>query len=485
MKKSIKYMLFIGFMFAAQACTDSFEEINTNPNQPEEVTADLLLSKVITTAAIDISLEGWNEGNIVAQHTAKIIFTGFDIYDWGSNNDLWEVSYNNLRDIKNILEIAEGNGNEAYQAVALVMRAWTRSVLTDLWGDVPSSEATSGKSDGIFQPRYDTQEDIYNSILEDLRTANALLADNPSVISGDLLYGGDLSKWRKFANSLRLRYLIRISGKKNVDSEIQSVAALPLMESNEDNAILLYGPQQPDTWPVHTSRVGSFDEYRLSLTIQNILESFDDPRLQLWFRPTDNPNDDPGLFAGMPNGLSEDNASNYNGGAQNVSRCSRILYEEANAVDAIFMQQAEVQFLLAEAAQRGIISGNAQQFYEDGIRASFHYWDRAGTGRGGLTASMPGDYLDRPGVAYDGSLETIIKQKWLAFFLTGYEAWLDFRRTGFPSEIVPGPDNKNGNRVPVRFLYPSDQQTLNPNNYGAAIARQGEDNINTRMWYLQ
>ncbi|MGD1892603.1 MAG: SusD/RagB family nutrient-binding outer membrane lipoprotein [Cyclobacteriaceae bacterium] len=462
------------------SCTDDFEDINTNPNRPEEVSADLLLAKVLSTAANENALEAWNRGNIAAQHTAKINFTDFDRYLWENNTGYWNDLYGNLRDIENIATIArdEANPNASHEGVALVMKAWSYAELTSLWGDIPFIEAIQGRAEEpILQPQYTPQSEVFAGILEDLRTANNLLQTSGPAIAGDLIFQGDLAKWKKFTNSLRVRILMRIADKQDVSSELQEiVSSLPLMESNDDNALMEYLSSQPNTWPIHTFRVGSFDEYRLSLTNEGVLRDLDDPRLFRWFRPTDRTIGTEGaIYAGMPNGLSENNASTFNGGAQNVSRCSRILYEEPNSVDAVLMQYAELQFLLAEAAQRGFISGDAQTYYEQGVASSFDYWE----------VSMPGGYLSQSGVAYDNTIETIINQKWLALFLNGYEAYYDHRRTGFPAAITPGPDNVNSDRVPVRYLYPDDQQTLNTENYQAAIARQGEDNINTQMWLLQ
>lgn len=462
------------------SCTDDFEDINTNPNRPEEVSADLLLAKVLSLAANENALEAWNRGNIAAQHTAKINFTDFDRYQWENNTGYWNDMYGNLRDIENILVIArsEDNLNPSYEGVALVMKAWTYSELTSLWGDIPFTEAIQGRSEEpILQPQYTPQAEVFAGILDNLRMANDLLQADGPAIGGDLIFQGDLAKWKKFTNSLRVRLLIRISDKQDVSTELQEIVTnQPLMESNDDNALMEYLSSQPNTWPVHTYRVGSFDEYRLSLTSEGVLRGFNDPRLFRWFRPTDRTiGSEDAVYAGMPNGLSENNASTFNGGAQNVSRCSRILYEEPNSVDAVLMQYAELQFLLAEAAQRGFISGDAQLYYEEGVSSSFNYWE----------VPMPGGYLSQAGVAYDNSVETIINQKWLALFLNGYEAYYDFRRTGFPTAITPGPDNVNNDRVPVRYLYPDDQQTLNTENYQAVVARQGEDNINTEMWILQ
>lgn len=139
------------------------------------------------------------------------------------------------------------------------------------------------------------------------------------------------------------------------------------------------------------------------------------------------------------------------------------------------MQFAEMQFILAEAAQQSLITGDAKAYYESGVAASFEYWS---------TDQDMAVYLAQAGVAYDGNLETIITQKWLASFLVGMEAWYDFRRTGFPSVIVPGPDNVNGDVVPVRFIYPDVEQSLNGDNYQQAVAALGgDDDINGAGWW--
>lgn len=465
------FLIFIG-------CTNDFEETNTNPNQPEEVSADLILSTVISTLANQSAQTGWSNGNIVAQLAAKINFTGFDRYEWGSEAGLWNTYYGILPEIELILQSAraEESKNTSYEGMALVMRSYVYANLTDNWGDVPFSEAIKAGEDN-FTPAYDTQEAIYTGILADLRTAEGLLEQGQAILGGDILYDGNTDKWVKFANSLRLRYLMRASNKLDVGTEIQTILdSGKFIATNADNAVMLYpATTQIDSWPVSNGRIGGFDERRLSETSEGVLKAFNDNRLQRWFQPTDNPEDDPTLFAGMTNGLSEDNASNFNGGASNVSRINQaFFYDSPNSVQAAIIQTAEVHFIFAEAAQRGLISADAEALYNEGVRLSFEYWD---------VAQDIEAYLAQPEVAYDDQLETIITQKWLASFLVGYEAWYDFRRTGFPSVIEPGPDNVNNDRVPVRFLYPDSEQTLNAKNYQDAVLRIGGDDINSKGWW--
>lgn len=477
-KYNIVHVVLLTFLILA-GCTEDFEEINANPNQPENVSADLLLSTVISTlATTTVDAGGWDKGNIVAQLTAKINFTGFDRYNWGSESGLWNTYYGILPEIELILEsaLAEETKNTSYEGIALVMRAYVFANLTDNWGNVPYSEAIAA-TDGNFTPAYDAQEAIYAGILEDLRRAETQLALNQAIIGGDILFGGDTTKWLKFANSLRLRYLMRTSNRNDVGAEVQAILdSGNFIATNDDNAVMVYpATTQIDSWPISTGRIGGFDEHRLSETSEAVLKGFNDNRLEKWFQPTDNPEDDPTLFVGLTNGLSEDNASTFNGGANNVSRINQaFFYDSPNSVKAAIIQTAEVHFLFAEAAQRGLITADAETLYNEGIRLSFEYWE--------VEQDIEA-YIAQNGVAYDNDLETIITQKWLASFLVGLEGWYDFRRTGFPSFIVPGPDNVNNDAVPVRFLYPDSEQTLNGENYKAAVSAFGVDDINTKGWW--
>jgi len=477
MKKFITYCTVV--LLTLFGCTDDFEEINSNPNEPEEVSSDLLLSTVISTLATTAAdASGWDRGNIVAQLTAKINFTGFDRYGWGSESGLWNTYYGILPEIDIILQdaLAEDSRNTSYEGIALTLRAYVFANLTDNYGDVPYSEAIKG-IEGNFTPAYDSQESIYQGILADLRIAEAQLALGQPILGGDVLYNGDVEKWRKFANSLRLRYLMRASSRLDVGSELQTILDSGMfIATNDENAAMTYpASTQIDSWPISTGRIGGFDEHRMSETSESVLKQFGDGRLEAWYQPTDNPDDDPSLFIGLTNGLSEDAASTFNGGASNVSRLNQaFFYDSPNSVKAAIIQTAEVHFIFAEAAQRGLISADAETLYNEGVRLSFEYWD---------VAQDLNAYLAQPGVAYDGQLETIITQKWLASFLVGLEGWYDFRRIGFPSVIVPGPDNVNGDAVPVRFLYPDSEQTLNGENYQAAVSAFGVDDINTKGWW--
>lgn len=229
MKNIKRIILIFTAILTVVACDKDFEEINTNPNVPTTVTPDLLLSGVIRNSINDQVNEAWSIGNIVIQHTAKIQFVNEDRYLWGERSGVWNSVYGNMRNVQNIISFAEKSEpvQNNYLGVALIMKSWMFSIATDTYGDIPYSEATNGKLSGNYVPRYDTQEEIYNGILADLERANDILGTSAEAVSGDLIYGGSVAKWKKLANSLRLRYLMRLSNKRSVNAEMQAILDNP------------------------------------------------------------------------------------------------------------------------------------------------------------------------------------------------------------------------------------------------------------------
>ncbi len=484
----LKSLSILGLIVLASGCTKNFDEINTNPNAPTAVNSGLLLPQIQRDMMNALLGETWGIGNIVIQHTAKNQFVNEDRYLWGELNGIWNNVYDNNRDIKIILQQSEANGENNYKAVALIMKSWMFSLATDAYGDVPYSEAISAK-EGQNYPKYDTQEEIYNGILGDLKTASDLLGTSSESVAGDVIFKGDISKWKKLANSLRIRALMRISRKRDVRADLRAIvdntATYPIFESVADNAVYAYSASAPDQFPLFSSRIGSFNEFRASKTLLDTLQSLNDPRMPIFFRPTpDTESSANPVFAGIPNGLNDVDALQYNGGPQFQSRIGSTFYEQAistsglSITKGIVMTFAELQFLLAEAAEKGLISGDAKAYYENGVNASFQFY--------GLTT--PAGYLTLPEVAYggtqEGNLAKIGFQKWVSLYFQGLEAWFDWRRTGIPA-LLPGISNQNDDKIPVRFRYPIIEQALNADSRKAAVDRQGPDDLNSKMWHLK
>lgn len=481
MKKYFILWLFPLLLFSG--CSE-FDVSNENPDVALSISKnpELLLTNLQRSAIRGSVSDAWSEGNLMGQYGARIVFTSFDLFDWGDQGGTWDRYYLAIRDAKVLEQIALEEDIASYQGVSKIMQTWMFSMLTDMWGDLPYNESSLA-AEGNGTPAYDTQQDIYNGMLSTLAEANTLLSSAGTGIKGDLMFNGDLLKWRKFANSLRLRLALRLS---NVDpSKAQAVISEiynnpgqhPIMLSNDDSAVLIFLSVNPDAHPVTEEsvyRVGSFNEYRISENFVGLLQQFSDPRLDFFADPTANSVElGTPVIQGMQNGIVDGPAYEYKGGDAFLSKFNiNYFYLQSNSNQARLMLYSEVQFILAEASERGWIGGNAQAFYEEGVASSFDYW----------AVDMPSDYLIRSGVAYDGSLETIINQKYIALFYTDYQGFIEFKRTGYPSSIEPGPDAFYS-VYPSRFEYPSAEQALNATNYQNAVSRIGGDEITTKVWW--
>lgn len=283
---------------------------------------------------------------------------------------------------------------------------------------------------------------------------------------------------------------MRISDRIDVGTQLQEIVNnpddYPLFEGNSDHGVYTYQAEAPNQFPLFTYRIGSFNEFRASKTLTDKLISLGDERLYVFVRPTPeteatpDPADDE--YVGIPNGMADVEALTYNGGPEFQSRIGPLYFERANTPEGlqvakgVIMTYAELQFLLAEAAEKSLIGGNAETYYLNGINASFDFYS--------ITPDPA--YFTQPEVAYSGTeaelLEKIGNQKWISLFFQGLEAWFDWKRTGYPV-LEPAVDNQNNDMIPVRFIYPISEQSLNADNRAAAVARQGADDLNSRVWW--
>jgi len=503
--------LAIALMLGMSSCDKDFEKVNINPNSPEKVSSALLLPNVIRNTTNEIAGNSWGYGNIVMQYTAKIQFTNEDRYNWGPQSSPYSSFYNALRDINNIIEISGASKQQNYVGIAKVMRAHLFAYMSDAYGEIPYKESLQAKGE-LNYPKFDTQETIYAGVLKELEDANALLGTTAEKVEGDILFNGNVTLWKKFANSLRLRILMRLSDRTNPSQAMQAILSnptqFPIFSTDTEQAAFQYLQDVPNQQPLFTSRSGSFDEVRLSERLESELKGLNDPRLFAYAQPTTS--SAAGVlgavtaYEGVPNGLGDEEALKYSpsgdatkGGSNFISRvgllwaCSACTTQASPiGAQSILMSYSEVQFILAEARERGFITvGTAEDYYKKGIQSSVNYYKARYTVIGQPTIAaklvLDGTYFAQTNVAYTGTtqekLEKIGIQKWIALFFNGMESWHDWKRTGYPS-IKPGPAAFIAT-VPVRFMYPSSIQSLNGSNYKAAIGRQGVDAITTRVWW--
>lgn len=470
----MKQNLIISFLiFSFLSCTKDFEQINTNPNAPVEVQPSLLLRQVIYDYGDEMAYEGFVAGNLLGQYFTAIDFNLFDRHSlsepqFGGNP--WPTIYKNLRDNEILLEQSRSNAAAAiYEGPALILKAYLTAALTDIYGDVPYSEALQG-AEGLVTPRYDAQEDIYtgeNGILENLKNGKAAIEayQGAAVLEGDIFYGGDLEKWIKLANSLQIKALVRISDKVGVSPELQDIYNEGnFMKTNADNAVFQFTDSQPNNFRMANLRSGDFNLFVLSETMAEILTDLNDPRMDVFFRPAANTN----AFEGLLNGPD---ASQTSISVADYSLTGTIFRETPGGLQANFMTAWETAFLLAEAGDQGLIFANSKTLYESGVEMAFEYWD----------VEMPANYLTDGPAAYglngQEKLEQIATQKWIANIINGYEGWIDFRRTGFP-KFKTIAASLNNDLIPVRMPYPADEEALNNANFSAV----GND-INQPVWW--
>lgn len=559
MKPFIKIAVSLTFMLSVClfSCTKHLVSLNENPNgaDPATTNPNLVLSTVLTETGQAYVNLGFGDLMGVMQYTQKDGWaSSYNNYDWGGDNP-WSGYYDILRNNQFIYEKAVANHDELLEGVSLVMRAMMFGLLTDLYGDVPYTSALQGDKGGQDNtfPVYTDQKTIYLGILADLDTANQLLSKpqneyTDDISNADVYYHGNVAQWQKLANSLALRYYMRISvklpdvAKAGIENIVNNPNQYPIITSASDDALMDFaGNSASDSWPTNVTYDTDSSNYRrvkMCNTFVSEMLSLNDPRLAVWASPvqiflqvndnlpsgtdytTDttvngenrqvryispdilskrgltvndinqNPN-----YVGLPVALSAPAAYNLSPDPSQASHNPYVswlnpIYTLPNGplLKARLMSAAEVHFIIAEAkAVYGWTNADASQQYYAGIKASFDAW--------GISGAYS-QYIQQPGVVFDNTQKQIIIQKWIANWSNATEAWCDFRRTGYPQ--IQGVLNQTlAPQLPVRLYYPKDEQNLNSVNEEAAANKlevtqysafgaAGKNNSPwSKMWVIQ
>ncbi|MDR2237122.1 MAG: SusD/RagB family nutrient-binding outer membrane lipoprotein [Chryseobacterium sp.] len=488
---AVKSLLAAGIMMMA-SCESSLDAINENPNDQSSVDPKVLLTYV--------SMNSFQVNGENMYASRMMIGTdGENPYQYMKWNDTsFEVYTKSLLNTMKMMQEAEKTGNKNYIAIGKFYRAFHFFNLSMKLGSIPYSEAVKGESK-ITQPKYDSQETVMAGILTELKEANDLI-NSADKIEGDIIYNGDASKWKKLINSFRLKILITMSkkttlGSYNVAGEFASIAgSQPLMTSIGDNGELKFADAADSRYSMFNNSGYGSSLYMADYFI-NLFKARQDPRLFTFAAQTTGAKeaakpitDFTGYNGGNPTSSYSDNADLIT--AKNISKVNDRFYKDATNEPSSVLSYSELEFILAEAAARGWITGSAKTHYDNAIKASFTFYQTYVKNPNQYFAGFDvNQYLASPLVVYNDAdplqnrIEKIMTQKYMTMFHQAqWTSYFDYLRTGFPDYPL-----QTGVSAPLRFRYPQSEYNYNSNNLKAALNAQygGNDNISSQPWWLQ
>lgn len=469
----MKKILFISLALLTMVSCDDLTELNKDIKNPETVPGGALFSNATKELFDFMTSTSVNENNfrLWSQQWAQTTYadeSNYDLVTRNVNGFAWNELYANvIRDLNDAKAAIEADMNlsteakNAQIAMAEVLQVFTYHVLVDIFGDIPYSEALTDD----VTPAYDNDADIYANLASRLDGAIANLSGDSRMGISDLVYGGDAEKWKLFANSLKLRLAIRLAdvNASQAQTMAEQAVASGVFTSADDQFALVYLTSTPNTNPLWVDLVQSGrSDFIAASTLVDPMKALDDPRLPFYYKDTYG-----GEFMG---GIYGDNNA-YNA----FSHPGEMQLDPV--FPGIIMSYWEVQFLLADAAERGFsVGGTVEEFYSAGIEASILYWGASQAEADAYLANPDVAYASAPGTAF----EKIAIQKWISLYDQGFEAWSTFRLYDYPSmpnaalEDLP---------TPFRYTYPVSEYSLNEQNVAAAASAIGGDDLSTKVFW--
>ncbi|MCJ8164730.1 SusD/RagB family nutrient-binding outer membrane lipoprotein [Pontibacter sp. E15-1] len=471
MKKLLICLFSLVFM---ASCVDDLEDYNIDQKRATTVPAATLFTGAVKNLTDVLTTPNVNTNNyrFYVQHWTSTQYLDEPRYNMTSRlipQNVWQTLYrdvlNDLKESKRLVmadKVTAENVKKNQLAQIEIMEVYAWSVLVNTFGDVPYTEALDPTNS---LPVYDDAQTVYNSILGRLNTALGQI--DPAVLGfkeGDVLYTGNMAKWVKFGNSLKLKLGMVIADVDQAQAKTLVEAAAPnVFTSNADNAAFRYLSSTPNNNPISSNVKGALtsrEDFVAANTLVDVMNNLSDPRRPFYFSTIE------GKFVGGQYGYTNDYAK--------TSTVSTKLADPT--FEALLMDYAEVEFLLAEAVERGFsVTGTAMEHYNNGITASIIYWGGSATDAVAYIAQPDVNYLTAPGEWR----QKIGKQEWIALYNRGYDAWLTWRRLDSPNLLPP----VEGLIVPTRLIYPINEQTLNGANRSAAAAAIGSDESSTKLFW--
>jgi hypothetical protein len=471
-----KIVLISGVLFTLASCTKDLSKLNTDPKNPVIVPSATLFSNAELNLANDLATPNVNLNiwRMIAQHWTETTYTDESNYDLSTRpipQSWWHTMYRdvlkNFEEAKTLLasDVTDAAIKKNQLAIAEILEVFSYHYIVTTYGDIPYSEALDFNK---VQPKFDDAKTVYDALIARLDAAIANLNTSAeSFGSADLLYGGDVAAWKKFANSIKLKMGIVIADSDPAKSKTMIEGAYAgAFKSNSDNAVFQFLTAPPNTNPVWVNLVQSGrKDFVAANTLVDAMKALNDPRIPLYFT-TD------GTGVGYTGGIYG-HSNNY------ASFSKPALTIQEPDFPYIFMDYSEVEFILAEAAARGMsVGGTAESHYNSAIIASITEW--------GGTNVQATAYLAQPAVAYTTAAGTykqkIGTQKWIALYEHGHDAWTDWRRLDYPVLVKPVDALSD---IPLRYFYPVSEQNLNGANVASAVAKLvgGKDVVNVKLWF--
>ncbi|MEC5394462.1 SusD/RagB family nutrient-binding outer membrane lipoprotein [Bergeyella sp. RCAD1439] len=475
----IKYAIALGVVatgFSVQSCSDELN-INVDPNNPQTVPLRTLMTGSQVNLGYALGGEGTRMPASIMQYYAghrgqPYSYAIYNITS-ASTDGTWQYLYDAAMDFNEIEKRGTASGDLVYVGVAQIMKAYTFSVITDLFGDIPYTDAMKGREN--ITPTYDTQEAIYTDLIKVIDKGIANIKTDEGLFkpseSDDIIFAGNVLKWERFANSLKLRLYNHLS-KRQPNAASDFLAQNPLLiETSANDAKVGFGDTNASANPIYQfDKISGRADFAVATTIVDKMKALDDPRVSVYFEPIKN--NGAGLagqvIGNEPGGDTDD-------AGQNLYSRVGSAYASINS-PVVLMSAAEVNFIKAEVYLAQGNSAAAKTAYENAIAQDFAAL--------GLTGSYS-SYVSEPSVAFDGTLQRVMEQKWITMFQAPFESWVDWRRTGYPVLQLPKVV-RTDDFVPRRLPYPQIEINVNGTNLAAGPGVPLPfKSMATKMWWDQ
>ncbi len=506
-KLYISGIVLLGFMF--QGCEKGFDNLNTNKVDPVSLDPQFVMNKGIIDATYrdnfaTLQLLCYDFGivqQVITPFGSSLSGGNYNIFNPSNTTPIWVNFYQSV--LKQVVYVidktkADQNKTNLYNE-ARIWRCYAFMILTDTYGDIPYNEAAKGFLEGISKPKYEKQELIYKDILKELDEASAALDASKPTSVGDILYGGNIVRWKRFGYSLLLRAAMRLTriDPATAQTYVKKAVAGGLMQSNADNSVMRHTSLYQNWIAVHLTAREKANFY-LAKPFVDFLKNNNDPRLQSIAvrhvgaksgadQAAPRTTSDPTVQIGMPMGYDDVSIKNTFAtfGTASLYDYSQVNLTTILKTDApeYHLTYGQTQLLLAEAIVRGWTTGDADATYKSGIRA--HMLQMAEYDiKAAIAADKIQAYVDANTLQVGKQLEQINNQYWVASFINGSETFANFRRSGFPAltkNPYPGSEIK-GNFI-SRLPYPDSETITNQENLNSAIKNQGPNDLNSKVWW--